>query len=285
MAPLDGARLKVVRAQQHLDSLKQEIGRYLETRPYEFPTECKGDAVVARPAVIKVSPPLELGCIVGDCLGNLRKSLDYIAWQLGMRYSTTPLKVGKNRITFPVIDDAPEFTKKCETCLTKKLAAVVPASAHALIESIQPYHTGYEPLRLLNRLVNSDKHCLPLLTVAYAQTTMIQVVAVGGPIGQCDIDIPAIGVFTGFDTGGMIVQQLPDDGTGAVDPFAVLRAAQNASAPALPEQQPGSVKVDGQVTVFVSLDDPPMPLEPIDLALEQIVKCVANIVPMFDALV
>ena len=34
--PLDGARLKVVRAQGHLNSLKSEIGTYLDTPPYEF---------------------------------------------------------------------------------------------------------------------------------------------------------------------------------------------------------------------------------------------------------
>src|SRR6202008_4862235 len=89
--PLAGARLKIIRAEQHLRSLHDEIGAYLQTDPYKFPVEFDDDAGIMEPAVITHDPPLELGCIVGDCLGNLRASLDYIAWQLASKYSATPL--------------------------------------------------------------------------------------------------------------------------------------------------------------------------------------------------
>ena len=59
--PLDGARLKVVRAQEQLASFKDEVSRYLDAKPYEFPVEDHGNAVTARAAVIKEEPPLRLG--------------------------------------------------------------------------------------------------------------------------------------------------------------------------------------------------------------------------------
>jgi hypothetical protein len=95
--PLDGARLKIVRAQKHLDSLKDEISRYLDTHPYEFPTEHEGNVVAARPAIVSEPPPLELGCIAGDCFSNLRKSLDYIAWELLTLSLLTALFRGNER--------------------------------------------------------------------------------------------------------------------------------------------------------------------------------------------
>jgi hypothetical protein len=53
-------------------------------------------------------------------------------------------------------------------------------------------------------------------------------------------------------------------------------------APGSSEQQPRSVKVDGQVTVFVALQNVAMPFAPVDRTLEQVVKCVADIVPRFE---
>src|SRR5947207_8737822 len=101
--PLDGARLKVVRAQEQLQSFKDEVGRYLDRNPYEFPVEDHGNVVTARAAIIKEEPPLRLGCIFGECLGSLRESLDYVAWELATRYHRPSPIVGKDKsIYFPI---------------------------------------------------------------------------------------------------------------------------------------------------------------------------------------
>src|SRR5437879_3465349 len=76
--PLDDARLKVDRAREHLTEIRAEIARYLDTRPYEFPTERDGDVLTAKPAIIKQEPPHRLRSVIGDVLGNLRPILDYI---------------------------------------------------------------------------------------------------------------------------------------------------------------------------------------------------------------
>jgi hypothetical protein len=309
--PLDGARLKVVRAEKHLESLKLEVGRYLDTRPYEFATEHESDTDVltVKPAIVKVDPPLELGCIFGDCLTNLRISLDYIAWQVASKCSATALVVGRDRIYFPLAKDAAAFGANGRAQLARYS---VPATVIDLIESIQPYQTGYESLGLLTSLVNRDKHCLPLLTIATANTTSIDVAVAGKPIAQCVMHPPGSkAIVFGHNVFSMSVRRLtPEDLPAllaAVPPTTIdamhdigidiarplsgneigfnVTETQDAARPRPTEEQARSVKVNGQVTVFVSLQNPPMPLEPVDRTLEQIVKCVANIVPRFDPFV
>jgi len=150
--PLDDARLKVDRAHEHLADIKAEIARYLDTTPYEFPREHEGDVFTAKPAIIKQEPPHRLRSIVGDVLGNLRPILDYIAWQLASKHSSKPVVSGKDRIYFPLSKDA--LPPKNLTELETKYG--VPSAVTSLIESVQPYHAGYESLRVLNALVNED---------------------------------------------------------------------------------------------------------------------------------
>lgn len=97
--PLDGAKLKVVRAQKHLQSLKNEIATYLNTNPYEIPIENDGDEMIIRAAVIRpgCDPPEELSCIVSECIGSLRSALDYIAWELAMQHAVVPPSSEKTR--------------------------------------------------------------------------------------------------------------------------------------------------------------------------------------------
>lgn len=260
--PLDGARLKVVRAQKHLDALKDEIGRYLDTQPYEFHNWVEDGATWVAGPFIKVDPPLSLSCIIGDCLGNLRKSLDYIAWELATRYSAQPPVAGSKAnkgIFFPILNDPAGEGAKGFAKMAARYA--FPAPAVSIIESVQPYNAGNDSLGLLSSLTNIDKHCLPLLAIAYTDTVLSQIlpnekITLQGADGSPD--------------GGAILQ------------LVGVSAASETAAPGSLEQHPPSVKVEGQVGVFVTLQNVPVPPEPVDRTLEQIVKCVANIIPPFD---
>jgi hypothetical protein len=180
--------------------------------------------------------------IVGDCLGNLRASLDYVAWQLAS-INRSP-KIGVDRgISFPISRDGMPPNGLAN------LSGIwaVPAAAITIIESIQPYHAGYEMLGALSALINQDKHCLPLLTIASArahQTTVIK--------GD-----KTIAWWSG--------------GSQATFYFNTPMA-----------WPPGEVKVEGDVAVFVTLQDVAMPVTPVDRLLEDIVKTVADIIPRFE---
>lgn len=268
--PLDGARLKVVRAQEHLEALKDEIGRYLDSHPHEFPVKYKSNEVHAEAAVIKTEPPLRLSNILGDCVSNLRSALDYVAWQLVTRHCPAPLtKRQAKRIYFPISTSKNKADLLGSQSYANLALHGVPAPALDLIGSVQPYHAGYGALETLSLLVNEDKHRLPLLTVAFAHTASMQIL----------VD----GEFVFGLAGCMIRRGLA--GEKIVGGLAGIGTTLPAPDPALPSQSPRDVKVEGQVTVFVALQDPTMPREPVDRTIGDVVECVANIIPRFDPFV
>jgi hypothetical protein len=276
---LDGARLKIVRAEEQLQLLKDEIARYLDSKPYEFPVEDHGNAVMTAAAIIKEDPPLRLGCI----FGSVRASLDYIAWELASLYAKPKPVVGRNRdISFPIVDDPGADGAKRLAKMAKKYA--FSADSVTEIQSVQPHNAGYEILRFLSDFVNTDKHCVPLMVLATANTAWIEF--------QHPESSAVVGIAGG---GGMIIRKLAPadlDESGRQSDESrrrdlamlheLLAKARDASGPHPPTQQTRTVKVDGQVTIFVSLKNSPMPSEPVERQLEQIIKCVANVVPRFD---
>ena len=190
--------------------------------------------------------------------------------------------MSKNRdISFPIFDDPTGDGAKRFAKMAKKYA--FPADSIALIQSVQPHNAGYEIMRFLSDFVSTDKHCVPLMTLATANTDWIE------------FQHPDSAAVVGSCGGGMIIRKLTsadlDESGMASDEsnrrdFAMLEQmlakASDASRPSQPTQQARTVKVNGQVTVFVSLKDSPMPNEPVERKLEQIIKCVADIVPRFD---
>jgi hypothetical protein len=286
--PLDDARLKVERAKRHLAEAKAEVACYLDTKPYEFPTEHQGGVFTARPAVIKQQPPDNLRLVLGDVIGNLRPILDYVAWELVVKHSPTPPVKGKTRIYFPLSKDPAQFAERIKEFRDKY---AVPAPALSLIESAQPYHPGYQPLGTLNALVNEDKHIVPVLTIGYLENTSIEVTVDGPPLGTCVLHPPGShAVVIGHNTSVMSVRRLTlddltADGQLKLDPFFAEFLAAHQGGRRAPEQQATTVKVDGKVSVFVAIDHPSVQLEPIERTLEPILHCVQGIIATFDAFV
>src|SRR5215467_759755 len=82
---LDGARSKIERAQEHLQTLRAELKTYLAARPWKIGTKTIlgrtiPDFCVASP------PPVKLSLLIGDCIANSRAALDYVMWELALRY-------------------------------------------------------------------------------------------------------------------------------------------------------------------------------------------------------
>src|SRR5439155_544464 len=71
-------------AKQHLDALNIEIARYIKEDPYGVSHKQQGNYHEAE-AIITKEPLPNLGCIIGDCITNIRASLDYIAWEIGIK--------------------------------------------------------------------------------------------------------------------------------------------------------------------------------------------------------
>lgn len=157
---LDNARRKHFRAVVHLKELITELEWYFQTDP---------GAMVPEPEYSPDNPicsfqakepvPARFGLIVGDCLQNLRSTLDYLVWELVLAAGNTPS--GDNM--FPICTTPENFKKALE----KKRLEGVGVDAKAEIESLQPYSDSdnkSDVLRVLDELTNCNKHRRVLLT-------------------------------------------------------------------------------------------------------------------------
>jgi hypothetical protein len=247
--PLDGAKLKIVRAEEHLNALKLEVGAYLDTRPYEFIPNSKMNPADPFKQYFRINtpPPLHCGLIIGDIVTNIRAALDYIVWELSVRFFVPPFNDRDRQIvSFPIYENPGErgYTDRMNGLAKRG----VPAGVRAEIDAVQPHKGGYGPLGLLNHLVNTDKHRVPLLAASW---------------------IPCWAY--NFDNSGNILPPTdPDPGL-----YAALQAAR------LPTD-PVAMRVYPNLTVYVSLEDATMPREPVDRTLENIIKTVADVIPRFE---
>lgn len=148
--PLEGARLKIGRAGEHLSTLKVGLRDYEARAPYELVKEPHPDYQwhVVR-AKVREEPPVRLGLIVGDFLNNLRAALDHVAWQLALLKTTSP----SWNTQFPVFGKPP---------IDKRQIRDIPVEAADVMERLQPYHRLYglntDPLWILHEGCRFDKH-------------------------------------------------------------------------------------------------------------------------------
>jgi len=154
--------MKLVRADEHLKALNDEVGAFLQIRPYEVVTQqdVPGGNIRAQ-VVYRHAPPDRLLMLIGDALYNLRSALDHLAWSLA----------GTNadpRTEFPIFADKSKFCAVNSHGIPQKGSGLLkmhdmPASAQAVIKSLQPYNGSHElpdcaPLWLLQALGIEDKH-------------------------------------------------------------------------------------------------------------------------------
>ena len=263
--PLDGVRLKIIRAQEHLDALDRENKAYMDSDSYEIVYERDGER--SRHVYrfhVRQPPPLRLSILMGDCLYNLRSGLDHLAWQLVLLNDGTPT----TRTDFPIFKDEPVFRehKKNKRAPTGVVGGVSQQAA-ALIERLQPYNRTDGPPEghphwVLHHLNNVDKHRrLSLIALGSTNTQTTLTNAAGHPI--------------------MALQLLDHpQGAGPVDDGAEIGVFPILGNP--------EMKVQFQAGAFVALNEATMPNHrPIGYVIEDSLEFVRDVVipgfePFFD---
>jgi hypothetical protein len=159
-------RIKVERARQHIQELKDSVRRFLASAPYEVQIQEKPDIGRRVYYLSRVEPvPLAIAAIAGDVLHNLRSALDHTAFQL--------VSVGMGRapsrpweIDYPVADDATRYVE----LRNRKLSGARKDAVDA-VDATRPYKGGNDTIWRIHQLNNIDKHRL-LLTVGSAFKSM-----------------------------------------------------------------------------------------------------------------
>lgn len=154
MGTIDDCKLKIVRAEKHLDELTAEFDRVAKRKPYKFIWDHRPDVPGELGIYVRVNeePPAYLGAILGDFLQNCRSVLDYIATGLDRA-------AGRSGFTnyFPIFDNRAAFQDEVARKLNHWGANL------AIVEGVQPFNSTRRPISthpalILHRLSRTDKH-------------------------------------------------------------------------------------------------------------------------------
>jgi hypothetical protein len=181
---LTGVHAKLDRAEEHMDSLRDEIRPLMEGLSFaEFETRHNvlddSYSVIMRETA--ALPVVRWGVMLGDVCHNMRSALDHLVAAL------VPAGQVQRHHQFPILPTALNWANEMNK--PKNMLQHVDPSHVAIIESAQPYmaNTGLPGLAVLHRFSNNDKHRLihaavtsltdqPLITVQWAiPTTVISV--------------------------------------------------------------------------------------------------------------
>jgi len=155
---------KLDRAGQHLKELRTELDSWIKNRPYRITDKLdpdNGDNVIY--GQLRQAMPPSITELVGDCLQNLRSSLDHLAYALAIANKGSLTDAEEMQVAFPIFRDSTKF----EGGGMKKIA-LLSAGAQTIIEGLQPCHTKNPTshwLWSLEKLNNIDKHRRLLINV------------------------------------------------------------------------------------------------------------------------
>lgn len=187
----DSVTLKISRAEEHLASLTKKA------LPIEY-GNCtisrEPQADTGRVALVLRLPKMDptISVIMGDCIHNLRCSLDHLISQLADHQTPDRADSICRNNQFPICRDVADWSAQVAR---QRLNGLCP-EAVALVESFQPYHDGNDPLKILATLNNIDKHRNLNIGVALAEHVWATVTVPEG----FHLDVyGAIGPFTDGD--------------------------------------------------------------------------------------
>jgi len=170
---------KVYRAKTHFAELQTEVHRYFETNPGKVVREVGGNPDEYVGNFQPDGPvPGRVSIIMGDCIQNLRSSLDYLVWELVLAAKNTPERLNM----FPICSTQEFFEQQ----LARHRLDGVAADAIEEIKSLQPYHHGNDfdkaVLWVIDDLCNINKHRRVLLTDLFGGPSDIELQSIGGEL-------------------------------------------------------------------------------------------------------
>ena len=184
MSPRPHHELVLQRAREHFESLQQETARWLEGEHYEVIVKPDDEWPGYSAVFIRGEDPpnYPTSAIIGDCLHNLRSSLDLLVYELAASY-TKPLPDNFTETSeFPIFGDRSKNGKSGMGSALfrdnglRKIRGINPL-AQAEIQRLQPYHCGpaytEHPLWVLHELDRVSKHRLLHTVAAFSNGLMI----------------------------------------------------------------------------------------------------------------
>jgi hypothetical protein len=175
---MESVDAKMIRAHEHYETFAREIDEYLSAMKLGMYVKSARD----RPnpwLVISANdyiPPIRLSAIAGDCIHNMRSALDNLVCGLAL---TIDHGCNCKNTKFPFTENEPDWTANAPTRLGK-----IPVQAGEIIRRLQPWCDPAEPnpLLMLNKLSNMDKHQFCAFSLAYSQDSVFRIYCLDGSI-------------------------------------------------------------------------------------------------------
>lgn len=147
--PINHVRLKIKQANKHINAFAGCERAFFESAPYAMAihSDAQGEGFIK--FVLTEPIPDDLALTAGDCLYNLRASLDYLAGAAARLNNP-----GAKEVHFPFAGDLDKF----RASFTQKKINALPAAARLIIEGLKPYKGGNDLLWAISRVRNEDGH-------------------------------------------------------------------------------------------------------------------------------
>jgi hypothetical protein len=160
--------LKLARANSQVRTLADQISGWVSTNPIKTRCELRegrlGFRLIIEP-FSEAAPLDDWGVLVGECVHNLRSSLDNLAFGLARLRQDPPTNPAA--VHFPIYQNKSAFGKRDRV---RQSLDQMPTQAASLIELLQPFQRDRpevegspetDALALLQWLNNTDKHRVP----------------------------------------------------------------------------------------------------------------------------
>ncbi len=157
---IDSAKLKLIRAAEHIKEIEDRVATYAASEPHEIIVESDSKATM------KIRfPPHDIAIPLGEALYQMRSALDHLAFGLVKLSNLVPSSVRWDKVAFPLKLQLPEGVWAAPVPFGhKSFSQFLPGIAigpFTFIESLQPYYPFGAPntwLGFLAQLSNIDKH-------------------------------------------------------------------------------------------------------------------------------
>jgi len=196
----ESAKLKLERAQEHVRKLDLLFTEFMDARPHMLVVKDKRDDrglwQMRLEIESTISPPTEIGIVLGDAVHNFRCALDHMTWELigidgGAQDRYTAFPTGNTQIN---------FESRVKGMITPR------QDTKQFFVDLAVYPTGYgEILYGLHLLDNADKHCV--ITPTIEATVFSGIVLINMATGE---RVPADPIRVPADANGRISHRIPD---------------------------------------------------------------------------
>jgi hypothetical protein len=183
---MESADAKMIRARENIEGIAREMNEWFASIKVNIILKTSPESPLPWLVVYAEDyiPPIRLSILVGECVHNMRSAIDNLVCGLALTLKPTCNCRG---LAFPLFKDQVGWDKEADRPLKG-----MPLRAKEAIRQLQPWAdtVSPNPLTILNKLSNLDKHRACNFTLAYGRNVNFRVHCNNGAILDVRVNEP-----------------------------------------------------------------------------------------------